>query len=166
MTNTVTIGKRIIPLEHLVLVEPFSPSENPDFKSPRDFKSRFVMVDRQSVLAEVEPFAFAEQSGFRMLLEDGIAVNADAIRFSIETFEAAGERFNPTKPYRTRLLWHDKLSGDTHSKLLVTDPQTVLAVVVRGSEAKPGDAPSDSSAPPKQGRRRTRRTVQPAPEPA
>jgi hypothetical protein len=83
-----------------------------------------------SVLTEETPQAFAAANGFRMLQMDGVATNP-AVRFRVESFVPA-EGFAPRKEYVTRLLWRD-LDGNDQSKLLLSDPETVLAVAVRGS---------------------------------
>lgn len=128
MRNVVTIGKRLIPLEQIAFVEPFDPASNPDFKSDRPFKARVVMLNRDTVLTETATAEFAEAYGFRMLSEEAVAVNPN-IGFRVETF-APTESFKPEKPYATRLKWRD-LEGSEHSKLLLTKPETVIAVVVR-----------------------------------
>lgn len=161
MSDTITIGRRILPVEQIVLVEPYEASSNQRVQSEKQFKSRVVLIDRESVLAEFEPFAFAEQNGFRMLLEDNAAVSPN-VKFWIETFEPA-EGFNPTKPYKTRLTWRD--GDNVQSKLLVTAPEIALAVTVRGEVLKPA---STSETPPDQpdAQRRSRRRPVAAPGPA
>jgi hypothetical protein len=148
MSNTVTISRRLVPLEHIAFVEPFDPAAQTRIQTDRTFQARVVLVDRDSVLTEEAPDAFAEKHGFRRLSEDGIVVNPD-VRFRVEAFEPA-EGFNPTKPYRSRLLWRDR-DGETQSKLLLAAPETVLAVAVRGGEALSASAPSSG------GGRRSRR---------
>src|SRR4029077_17965943 len=96
MTNTVTIGKRLIPLDHIALVEPFDPSAHPGMKTDKAFKARVVLIDRQSVLTEEASAVFAEGNGFRMLGEEGVAPTPP-ILFAVETFEPA-KGFEPTKP--------------------------------------------------------------------
>lgn len=133
MQNVVTIGKRLIPLEQIAFVEPFDPASNPDFKSDKPFKARVVMLNRDTVLTESAPAEFAELHGLRMLSEESVAVNPN-IAFRVETFTPT-ESFKPDKPYETRLKWRD-LEGNEHSKLLLTKPETIIAVVVR-REAEP-----------------------------
>ena len=65
----------------------------------------------------------------KVLAEDSVGTNP-AVRFSVETFEAT-EGFQPSKPYRSRLLWRD-LEGNTQSKLLLSAPEAVLAIAVKG----------------------------------
>jgi hypothetical protein len=67
-----------------------------------------------------------------MLDEDHIAVNP-SVAFSVESFSPT-DNSKPEKPYATRLKWRD-LDGNEQSKLLLTQPETVIAVVLRG-EAK------------------------------
>ena len=91
-----------------------------------------------------------------MLAEDNIAANP-AIPFRVESFEPS-ESFNPTKPYQTRLKWRDQ-DDNEQSKLLLSKPETVIAVVLRGgAESAPkrgerGDRPARARAP----RRRSRK---------
>jgi hypothetical protein len=139
MSNTVTVGRRLIPFEHIAFVEPFDPATQTRLQTGRPFQARIVLINRDSVLTEEAPDAFAEKHGFRRLGEDGIVVNP-AVFFSVEAFEPA-EGFNPTKAYRSRLLWRDR-DGEMQSKLLLTPPETVLAVAVRGDEAPSAPAPS------------------------
>lgn len=133
MANFITVGRRLIPREHVAFVEPFDPNANPKFQTSRDFKGRVVVVNRDSVLIEEPPQAFAEANGFRMLHMDRVATNP-AVQFRVETFVPA-DGFAPAKAYATRLLWRD-LDGNEQSKLLLSEPETVLAVAVRG-EADP-----------------------------
>jgi hypothetical protein len=160
MQDVITIGKRLVPVEQVALVEPFDPAANPDFKPEKDFKSRVVLLNRDTVLAETTPAEFAEGHGFRMLGEDGAAINP-AIAFRVETFTPT-ETFKPEKPYATRLKWRDR-EGDEHSKLLLTKPETVIAVVLRG-----GVEPDRSGKEPprplarSRGTRRSARKLEPA----
>jgi len=77
-----------------------------------------------------------------MLAMDRVATNP-AVRFSVETFVPA-DGFAPAKAYATRLLWKD-LDGNEQSKLLLSEPETVLAVAVRG-DADPHAAPTGEPA--------------------
>jgi hypothetical protein len=157
MARTVTVGRRLVPLEQIALVEPFEPSAANPLRSDREFKSRIILLNRDSILAEFEPFAFAEEHAFRMLLKDGAATNP-SLHFSVERFEPS-EGFQPSKPFRSRILWRD-LDGNTQSKLLLTEADDVLAVVVRGVEPSSlngGDA--GKSVPKPTARRRSRRRL-------
>jgi hypothetical protein len=87
------------------------------------------LLNRDTVLAEFTPPDFAEPHGFRMLGEDNIAVNP-ALAFRVETFTPT-ETFKPEKPYLTRLKWRDP-DGNDQSKLLLTKPESVIAVIRRG----------------------------------
>jgi hypothetical protein len=95
-----------------------------------------VLIDRYNVLTEDTVEAFAEANKFRRLPDDNVATNP-AVRFLVETFEPS-EGFQPRKPYQSRLKWRDQ-DGNEQSKLLLTKPETVIAVVLRG-EAAPGHA--------------------------
>lgn len=134
MSNTLMIGKRLVPIEHVALVEPFDPAARSKLQTDRVFQTRVVLVDRESLLTEEAPDAFADKHGFRALSEDGIATNP-AVHFGVEGFEPA-EGFKPSKPYQCRLLWRDQ-EGRVQSKLLLASPERVLAAVVRGEVALP-----------------------------
>ena len=51
MTHTITIGSRLVPLEQIALVEPFEPSTQNPLRTDRAFKSRIVLLNRDSILA-------------------------------------------------------------------------------------------------------------------
>jgi hypothetical protein len=158
MTNCVIIGKRLIPLDQIALVEPFDPATAPRIQSDRAFQARVVLTDRQSILTEAAAIAYVRTHGFRMLQEDGIAVNS-TLKFSVETFEPR-EGFQPSKPYKSRLLWRD--GDDTHSKLLLTAPEIALAIAVEGEVAAEEPEGADEKAPkqpPRGARRRQRPTA-------
>jgi hypothetical protein len=131
-----------IPIEHIALVEPFDPAANPQFKNEKDFKARVVLLNRESVLTEDAPDAFAQANGFRMLADDGVATNP-AIKYKVEMFSPR-EGFAPAKPFVTRLLWRDQ-DDNEQSRLLLTKPETVIAVVLRG-ETEPSPAPEATQA--------------------
>jgi hypothetical protein len=116
----ITVGKRLIPIEQIALVEPFEPSNNPNFKPERDFEGRIVLLNRDPVLIEQTAASFAEEHQFEWLADDGIGINL-AIAFKVENFEPR-EGFTPSKPFCARLKWRDP-SGLDQSKLLVTDPR-------------------------------------------
>jgi hypothetical protein len=153
MNAVITLGRKLVPVEQIALVEPFDPAANPQFRPERPFKARAVLLNRETVLTESTPQEFAEANGFRMLADDKVATNP-AVTFRVETF-AATEGFKPAKPYRTRLRWRDP-DGNDQSKLLVTKPETVIAVALRGAPETGSDqkAPSRSSALPRPPRRR------------
>jgi hypothetical protein len=122
--NIITIGKRLIPAEEIAYVEAFDPAANPEFKPEKNFKARLVLLNRDVVLTENAPKEFADANGFHLLAEDNVAVNP-SLAFRVETFEPT-ENFKPGKAYRTRIKWSDS-SGKEQSKLLVTEPETVVA---------------------------------------
>jgi hypothetical protein len=122
-----TIGKRLVPTDQIAFVEPFDPSSNPEFKPEKEYKGRIVLLNRDAVLTEHTPKAFATEFELHLFVEDGVAVNRD-IAFKVETFEPT-ESFKPTKPYQTRLKWRD-LAGGEQSKLLVTAAETVIAEIL------------------------------------
>lgn len=159
MADFIVIGRKLIPPQHIALVERYDPSANPRFRTTRDFHGRVLLVNRDSILIEEPPQLFAETNAFRLLVIDHVAANP-AIRFRVETFLPA-EGFAPAKPYATRLVWRD-LDGNDQSKLLLSEPETVLAVAVRG-EADPHAAvgPIDPGASRKRPRN-ARRTQQPS----
>jgi hypothetical protein len=162
--TTITIGRKLIPIEHIAFVEPFDREANPKLETDKAFLSRVVLLNRESVLSEETPAGFSLAHGFRVLPEDQVGVNA-GVRFQVETFTPT-EGFNPSKPYRSRLMWKGP-EGETQSKLLLSPPETVLAIAVKGEgqeEPEPEGAARSSRAPMSK-RRRTRRKAAPDPEP-
>lgn len=132
--KVITIGKRLVSADQVAFVEPFDPSANPEFKPEKDFKTRVVLLNRDAVLTEQTPRAFAEEHGLHLFVEDDVAVNR-AIVFKIEMFEPT-ESFKPAKPYKTRLKWSDT-SGADQSKLLLTPPETVIAEILSAKVEAP-----------------------------
>jgi hypothetical protein len=130
--QVITVGKRLIPAEQIVFVEPFDPASNPQFMSDKPFKGRVVLLNRDTVLTVSTPEEFAEARGLHLLADDGVAVS-HALAFRVEIFTPT-ETFNPDKAYRTRLKWQD-LEGNTHSKLLASQPETVIAELSRREPA-------------------------------
>lgn len=122
MENVITVGKRLVAVDQIVLVEPFDPTARPDFKPDREFKGRIIMLNRDTVLTETMPVDFVTEHGFRLLDNDGTAINP-RIYFRVEIFEPNAS-FTPTKPYATRLKWADA-TGSEQSRLLVTRPDEV-----------------------------------------
>ena len=143
MSNFITVGKRLIPRDHIAFVEPFDASANPRFQTTRNFQGRAVMVNRDSLLLEERPEAFAEANGFRMLVADRVATNP-AVHFRVEQFIPA-EGFVPAKAFTTRLLWRD-LDGNDQSKLLLSAPETVLTVAVTGQAPASASVAAGTSA--------------------
>lgn len=133
MSNVITVGKRFIPREQIALVEPFEVNPNSTFQTSRTYEGRLVLVSSESMLIEETAEAFAEAHQFKLLAADRIAINPE-VRFQVESF-APGKDFNPTKPFVSRLLWRD-FDGNRRSKLLLSEPEAVLAVI----------APEDSGA--------------------
>ncbi|MFL9827725.1 hypothetical protein [Rhodoplanes sp. SY1] len=141
MTEMFTIGKRLIPADHIALVELFEPGLTPKIQTSRDFKARVVLINRDSFLIEETVEVFANDHGFRGLPDEPVAVNP-RVRFSVETFKPV-DGFTPTKPYLTRLLWRD-LDGNDQSKLLLSKPEVALAIAVTGDPVQEPSA--DNSA--------------------
>jgi hypothetical protein len=138
MQTIVTIGRKHVPIEEIALVEPFDAAANPQFRPKKDYKARVVLLNRDTVLAEFTPREFANAHTFRFLPEDDIAANPD-ITFRVESFEPT-DTFKPAKPYATRLIWRDQHDIE-HQALLLSKPETVIAVVLRGQA---GPSPDQS----------------------
>jgi hypothetical protein len=52
MTKTLSIDKRLVSLEHIVLVEPFDPSTQTRIQTDRLYQSRILLIDRENILCE------------------------------------------------------------------------------------------------------------------
>jgi hypothetical protein len=135
MQNVITIGRRLLPLEQIAFAEPFDPTTNPDFKSDKEFKSRVTLLNRDAVLAEIPLPEFVDAHGFRLLAEDQVAINP-ANDFRVEIFTPT-ENFRPEKPFMSRLKWRD-LKDNECSKLLLTKPESVIALVLRDKPVRNG----------------------------
>lgn len=159
MPNFITIGRRLVQPEHIAFVERYDASANPNFQTSRTFLSRVVLVSRdESVLVEETAEAFAQARGFRMLPHDKVAINP-LVRFQVEQF-VPKEGYAPAKAYMSRLLWRD-LDGDQQSKLLLSLPEEVFAIVSGETEAAEAPEPP----PAKSQRRRARAARAAGPQP-
>jgi hypothetical protein len=154
MQNVIVIGRELVPVEQIAYIEPFEPSANGQFKPDKPYKGRVVLLNRETVLTETTPQEFAEANGFRLLPDDNVATNPTII-FRVESF-APTEDFNPAKPYQTRLMWRGP-DGNLHSKLLLTKPEMVIAIALRG-ETEPGTERKARPRRPAQSRGRKRAT--------
>jgi hypothetical protein len=137
MQNVIIIGREHVPVENIAYVEAFETPADGQFKSDKAYKGRVVLLNRETVLTEAAPSEFAEANGFRLLPEDNVATNPLVTTFRVGSF-APTEDFKPTKPYQTRLMWRGP-DGNSYSKLLLTKPETVIAIALRG-ESEPGSA--------------------------
>jgi hypothetical protein len=151
--QVITIGRRVVSLEQIALIEPFEASANPEFKPEKDFKGRVVLLNRDTVLTEQTPQEFGAAHELRLLAEDNVAINR-AIPFKVETFERT-ESFKPTKEYKTRVKWRD-LQGNEQSRLLITPPETVIAEIL-GHDTATIASPKRSARRPARGRSGSRR---------
>ncbi len=167
MATFVTIGRRLLAPEHLAFVEPYEASANPRVQTSRQFLSRVVLINRDSILIEEPAAAFAEANGFLRLPHDSVAINP-LVFFQVEQFEAR-EGFVPERAYASRLLWRDR-DGNQQSKLLMTEAETVFAVIAgepvsQNAGAEPGPEQGSNPAPRRVPRRRPRQvkrdTLQP-----
>jgi hypothetical protein len=141
MSEIITIGTRLIPKKHIVFIEAFDPATaNPRFNSPKEFRGRLVLLNRDSVLTEATVEAFAEEHGFRLLEADKLAANP-GVDFAVERFEPS-EKIQTNKPYATRLRWRDPNSSEDQSKLLLTEPETVAEILFDLAKASPPQPPA------------------------
>jgi hypothetical protein len=163
MENVIRVAKRLIPIEQIVLFEPFIAPTDPPLRTEKEFKSRIVLLDRMSILSEESAEELTAAHSFRFVAADRIGTNP-AVQFSVEDFEPA-ENFKPRKPFLSRLSWSDS-DGNARSKLMLASPEVLLAAVVRG-EVDPGTEASNAA--PKPRRRRSpaaRRPTAPQQDPA
>lgn len=147
-----TIGKRLVSTEQIAYVEPFDPASNPDFKPEKDFKARIVLLNRDTVLTEMTPHQFVEEHNFLFLAEDDVSVSS-CVFFWVESFEPS-EKFQPQKPYRSRLKWRD-LEGRERSMLLLTEARAVTIIVAENGRAFEAQT-KHLSPPPRRSRRKGR----------
>jgi len=136
MSNIIIIEREHIPVEQIAYIEPFEAPTNGQFRPDKPYKGRVVLLNRETVLTEQTPKDFAEANEFRYLPEDNVATNP-LISFRVRTFVPT-DGYNPAKPFQTRLMWRDP-SGDSRSKLLLTKPEMVIAIVLRGETEANGE---------------------------
>jgi hypothetical protein len=55
MQNVITVGRVLVPVEQIAYVEVFEPSPNGQFKPEKPYKSRVVLLNRETVLREATP---------------------------------------------------------------------------------------------------------------
>src|SRR5260370_1820697 len=101
MQNFITIGRVLVPVEQIAYVEAFELPADGRFKPDKPYKSRVVLLNRETVLAETTPAEFADANEFRLLREDNVATNP-RIDFPVESFVPT-KHSDPAKPSHTRL---------------------------------------------------------------
>jgi len=120
MQNIITVGEEYVPVEQIAFIEPFEPqlmrSSNP--------------TNRGRAASSYS----TEANEFRFIPDDNVATNR-MVSFRVRSFKPTQD-FNPAKPYQTQLDWRDG-EGITRRKLLLTKPEMVIAIVLRG-ETEPG----------------------------
>ncbi|OMI09509.1 hypothetical protein BSN85_16410 [Bradyrhizobium brasilense] len=154
MENVIRVSKHLLPVERIALFEPFVPSSGEPLNTKKEFKTRIVLRDRISVLSEEAPEELSKAHGFRWIEADRVGANP-VIPFRVELF-APTESFNPSKQFLSRMAWNDE-EGNSQSKLMLTAPEALLALVVRGQSA---DADGGIAAPAPT-RRRSQRSRRP-----
>jgi hypothetical protein len=148
MPNIIVIEREHVPVEQIAYIEPFEPPADEQFRPDKPYKGRVVLLNRETVLTEATPQEFAEANEFRLLPEDNVATNP-SISFRVRSFGPT-DGYNPGKPFQTRLVWRDP-NGDSRSKLLLTKPEMVIAIVLRGDTEPHGER----KARPRSSRKRT-----------
>jgi hypothetical protein len=154
MENVVRVSKHLLPIERIALIEPFVASAGEPLNTNKEFKTRIVLRDRISVLSEDDPETLAKAHGFRWIEADRVGVNPLVV-FRVELFSPT-ESFKPSKEFLSRIAWTDE-GGNTQSKLMLTAPDALLAIVFRGQGAEAGTSSMAKTSGPV--RRRTRPTV-------
>ncbi|MDN3277439.1 hypothetical protein QWJ07_24450 [Frankia sp. RB7] len=160
MNNVMTIGRRLVAIEQIAFIEPFDASSASGIETTKSFQARIKLVNRDSCLAEASVEDLAIEYNFRLLKEDRVGINP-LVDYRVETFEPT-EDFTPAKPFKTRLLWDDP-RGNECSKLLVTAPEDVLAVVTANDNSA---AVIEKGSGPPNRTKRQRSTKRPSRQPA
>ncbi|WP_298242059.1 hypothetical protein [uncultured Bradyrhizobium sp.] len=162
MENVVRVSKHLLPIERITLFEPFAPSSGEPLNTQKEFKTRIVLRDRVSVLSEETPEDLTKAHGFRWIEADRVGVNPN-IAFRVELF-APTESFKPSKQFLSRMAWNDD-EGNNQSKLMLTAPEPLLALVVRGQTAD-ADGETAQITPRRRRNQRSRRLRQPPADPS
>ncbi|MEI9899250.1 MAG: hypothetical protein WDN31_02935 [Hyphomicrobium sp.] len=159
--TTIQIGRRLIPIDQIALVELYNPGAALAIESTRKFEARVMLLNRESCLTETTVETFAKEHQFRMLEADRIALNP-LIFYRVEQFQPT-EDFKPEKPFQTRILWKDHRGSD-QSKLLVASPEDVLATIANGHPRSSSTPTKLDGASARAGRGRVNRQRRPAHE--
>jgi hypothetical protein len=85
------------------------------------------------------------------VVEYNLATNP-AITFRVASFTPSDD-FKPAKPFQTRITWRDP-NGASQSKLLLTKPEAVIAIALRGETELDTDRKPRSRRPSRASRRR------------
>jgi hypothetical protein len=135
MENIITVGQHHLAIGQVACVEPFDASaQREDFRSDKPYRSRIVLLNRDTHLSEDTPEAFVTRYGFLFLAEDETAFNP-GLFYKVSSFTPTAT-FNPRKPFKTGVEWTDAF-GEKQRKLLLTQPEIVLATLVRGGMSEP-----------------------------
>jgi hypothetical protein len=162
MENVVRLSKRLVPVEQIAVIEPFvAPADYP-LRTTKQFNARVVLLDRVSILSEASPEQLSQDYGFRFVPKDRVGTNP-AIAFRVEEF-APAENFAPSKPYLSRLVWKDR-NGSQQSKLMLSTPEELLSIVVRGEDMDQSTEPGRPTRARAGRRNKPRRSSAPRPEP-
>jgi hypothetical protein len=139
MENILKLNRYIIPVEQIVGVEPYDPAANPEFRTERTYRSRVILLNRESHLAEDTVESLTTRLALRFLAEDQTAFNP-TVEYQVEYFSPS-ETFKPERPFKSRLVWRDA-DGNKQSKLLKTNPAIVVTTLLRADlETAPKSRP-------------------------
>jgi hypothetical protein len=153
-------GTEIVPRERVVLVEPFNPDDNPNFKPKGVRQSRVVLFTR-SFLSPKTPEDFVRDHGFLLLEKDRVAINPDHLPsdpgkdevLHVRRFESRSDR-PPRRDFKTDVFWdggYTSLETEPHVVYQIMHPKP--AEPAPGGETPPTESPAQ---PPPQQRRRGR----------
>jgi hypothetical protein len=153
-------GTEILPRERVVLVEPFNPDDNPNFKPKGVRQSRVVLFGR-SFLSPKTPEEFVKDHGFVLIEKDRVAINPDHLStepgkdevLHVRRFESRSDR-PPRRDFKTDVFWdggYTSLETEPHVVYQILHPQP--AEPAPGEQAPPAESPAQ---PQPQQRRRGR----------
>ena len=122
-------GTEFVTRDRVVLVEPFNPDDNPNFKVKSVRQSRIVLFTR-SFLSPKTPEDFVKDHGFVFLEKDRVAINPDHFSsdpgkddvLHVRRFEPKSDR-TPRKDYKADLFWDGGYTS------LETEPETIYEIL-------------------------------------
>lgn len=145
-------GTEILPRERVVLVEPFNPDDNPNFK-PKGVRQSRVVLFARSFLSPKTPEDFVRDHGFILLEKDRVAIIPDHLStdpgkdevIHVRRFESRSDR-PPRRDFKTDIFWdggYTSLETEPHVVYQILHPKP--AEPVRTEESPPVESPAQPS---------------------
>ena len=126
MANFLIVGRRQIPSGNVALVEPYMHPDHSIVRPMVRVCGRVILINRDSIVVGEHPISFSREHGFCWLQIDRVGLNP-VVTFRVEDF-LPQDGFVPSRAFASRIVWRDR-DGNEQSKLLLSEPDTVLEVL-------------------------------------